>query len=202
MLVALLAAVAVILTAVLALRPKHAAAAPLSPLKGEKRSREHTDAFRYDEVAIDPLNEFDVAKTEPYPYRPWKSGKFVMTMGIRKLAQEEWLGLDNRYWKEQDLRRNLLENHHDGVTQALPGSEAACIEVLDMVVSYLTRRYPQLFFHPEGKIDHIHNKLTGLTFRIKAPYEIPPLEVAAQLVMEDLNIMIQGLGPNKDHHYL
>lgn len=155
------------------------------------------------EKSVTPLPEFDVENTAPHPYRPWRSGKFVMTMGIQKVEDEsDWLALDNRYHAEQQLRRDLLKTHRQAVMQILPGSEAACIEVLETIVSYLSHRFPHLFFHPNGKLDYIHNRLTKLTFRIKEPFEIPPLEVAAQLTMEDLNLLIQGFGGDPEQHYL
>lgn len=125
-----------------------------------------------------------------------------MTMGIRRTPQEEWLTLDNRYVPEQTLRQELLDNHREGVMQTLPGSESACEEVLEMVVSFLTQRYPHLFYHPEGKTDYIYNVATGRSFRITAPYEVPPLQVAAQLIMEDINILYKGHGDDPQQHYL
>jgi hypothetical protein len=155
------------------------------------------------EKSVTPLPGFDVENTPPHPYRPWRSGKFVMTMGIQKVGDEsDWLALDNRYRAEQQLRRDLLKTHRRAVMQILPGSEAACIEVLETTVSYLSQRFPHFFFHPNGKLDYIHNRLTKLTFRIKEPFEFPPLEVAAQLVMEDLNLLIQGFGDDPEQHYL
>ncbi|OKL56284.1 hypothetical protein UA08_08456 [Talaromyces atroroseus] len=151
---------------------------------------------------ITPLEHFNVDATEPHPYRPWSSGKFAMTMGIQKVPSEEWLTLDRRYVPEQALRRELLARHHDGVMQILPGSESACEEVLSMVVSYLTQRYPHLFYHPSGQLDHIYNKLTEQTFKIVAPYDVPPLEIAAQLAMEDINILYPGFGEDPEQHYL
>lgn len=153
-------------------------------------------------IEITPLPDFDVAKTKPQPYRPWKSGKFVMTMGLSKLNPEDWLQLDDKYFEEQALRKKLLDEHRNGVMQILPGSEAACIEVLEMIIDYLTRRFPNLFYRPEGKENYIYNSLTGRTFKTSAPYEEPPLEIAAQLVMEDLNILIQGFGEDPEQHYL
>ncbi len=125
-----------------------------------------------------------------------------MTMGIQHPPQEVWLGLDNKYLEEQELRRTLLRANREGVIQIVPGTEAACEETLGIVVSYLTRRFPHLFYHPDEKLDYIHNSLTKKTFRIKEPFEIPPLEVAAQLVMEDLNLLVQGLGDDKNQYYL
>jgi hypothetical protein len=151
---------------------------------------------------IRPLLNFDIASTIPYPYRPWSSGKFAMTMGIQKVEQENWLTLDNRYVHEQSLRRELLAKNREGVMQMLPGSEAACTEMLDLIVSFLTSRYPQLFFRPVGKPGYLHNSLTNRTFKVTAPYEISPLEIAAQLIMEDLNLLIQGFGDDSEQHYL
>ncbi|EXJ84060.1 hypothetical protein A1O3_04727 [Capronia epimyces CBS 606.96] len=154
------------------------------------------------ESEIHPLLDFDVATRPPHPYRPWRSGKFAMTMGVSKVKPEEWLDLDNKYWQEQELRRQLLVESRPEVMQLLHGSEAACIEVLDTVVDYLTRRYPSLFYRPEGKDGYIYNGLTNLSFKITAPYELHPLEIAAQLVMEDLNLLVQGFGPEPDQYYL
>lgn len=145
---------------------------------------------------------FNISATPPHPYRPWRSGKFAMTMGIRKVDAKDWLGLDNKYHQEQQLRRELLEHHKSGVLQVLPGSEAACAEVLEMVIEHLTRWYPSLFYRPGGDRNYIRNGLTGRTYKVTAPYTIPPLEVAALLVMEDLNIMIKGFGPDAEEHYL
>lgn len=153
-------------------------------------------------VGITPLPGFDVENTFPHPYRPWRSGKFVMTMGIQKVDESDWLGLDNRYLEEQQLRRNQLQNHRRAVLQILPGSEAGCIEVLETIVSCLTKRFPNLFFHPDGKLNYIRNELTKLTFRIKEPFQLAPLEIAAQLVMEDLNVLIQGFGDDPEQYYL
>lgn len=159
------------------------------------------DALDPDEE-ITPLRDLDVATTEPHPYRPWKAGKFVMSMGILRVKHEDWLQLDNRYWEEQALRRDLLTNKRDGVTQMLPGAEAACSEALDLIVDYLTRRFPHLFFYLDDKPDHLHNKLTGMTFKVTTPYDMPPLQVAAQLVMEDLNILMPGYGGDSQQYYL
>ena len=158
--------------------------------------------FDYNDVEISQSPDFNVAGTRPPSYRPWKSGKFVMTMGIIKCEQSDWLAIDDQYEKEQKLRQWLVENHREGVMQLLPGSEMACIEALQMVASFMTRRYPHLFFSPGGKPDYIHNSLTKRTFRIKEPFDLPPLQIAAQLAMEDLNLLIQGFGDDADQHYL
>ncbi|KAI1613610.1 hypothetical protein EDD36DRAFT_201567 [Exophiala viscosa] len=125
-----------------------------------------------------------------------------MTMGIQKVEESDWLAIDNRYLPEQAFRRDLLATKRHNVLQVLPGSEAACAEVLEVVVNYVTQRYPTLFYSPAGKNDYVHNSLTGRTFKVTYPYELEPLEIAAQLVMEDLNVLIQGFGEDPEQHYL
>jgi hypothetical protein len=151
---------------------------------------------------IEPLPFFDVAKTEPRRYRPWKAGMYNMTMGIRKMPEEDWLVIDNKYEEEQNLRAFLLQNHRDGVMQVLPGAEEACEEALDCIVKFLIKRYPSQFQYPKGKQGYIYNGLTNRTFKITKPYEQHPLEVAAQLTMEDINLLIQGSGQNTRNYYL
>jgi hypothetical protein len=141
---------------------------------------------------VQSLPSFDIAKTPPHPYRPWTAGKYHMTMGIRKMPEEDWLVLDNLYEQEQKLRRHLLENNRNGVMQCLPGSEEACEETLECVVKFLTKRYPSQFQHPNGDLNYIHNLITNRTFKVTAPFEQHPLEVTAQLTMEDINLLIQG----------
>jgi len=151
---------------------------------------------------IIPVLDFDIHTTEPRPYRPWSSGKFAMTMGIRKLPDEDSFLLDNQYIKQQEFRRHLLAKERNGVMQYLPGSELACAETLDFIVKILTKRYPQLFVQPADKPGYLHNRITDLTFKVEEPYEKHPLEVAAQLVMEDINLLIQGAGDDPEQFYL
>jgi len=151
---------------------------------------------------ITPLLDFDIHTTEPRPYRPWSSGKFAMTMGIRKLPENDLFLLDKEYVEQQKFRRYLLTEKREGVMQCLPGSEDACAETLDYVVNFLTKKYPRLFVPLPKEPGYLHNCITDLTFKISKPYEVHPLEVAAQLVMEDLNILMQGAGDDPEQHYL
>jgi Protein of unknown function (DUF3445) len=152
---------------------------------------------------IIPILDFDISTTPQRPYRPWSSGKFAMTMGVRKLLPDgDPFLLDKEYIPQQELRRHLLVNNRQGVMQQLPGSEEACIETLDFIVDWLTKRYPRLFVLSAEKPGYIHNCITDMRFKITAPYEASPLEVAAQLVMEDINILMQGEGDDPEQHYL
>jgi hypothetical protein len=167
----------------------------LNPVsKKEKLSLDFSD--------IKPLHGFDLVNTPPYPWRPWRVGKFQMTMGLRKMPEDDWLILDNLYKEEQAFRTHLLESNRNGVMQVLPVAEEACAETLEYIVEFLIRRFPSLFRRPYGKPEYIHNLVTNKTFRTTAPYDEHPLAVAAQLVMEDINLLMQGTGEDPKEYYL
>lgn len=158
--------------------------------------------FDYRLTPITPLTEDNVRKSIPSPYQPWSSGKFAMTMGIKQAAQNDWLQIDRHYFEEQALRRHLLQTQREEVLQILPGTEDACLETLEFTVAFLTRRFPEFFHHPNGDKAFVCNELTSMTFRVLAPLNEHPLVIAAQLVMEDLNLLMQGFGDDPDEHYL
>lgn len=149
-----------------------------------------------------PTTGVDVKTIVPRVYRPWKAGKFYMTMGLQKMPEDDWLLLDQCYLEEQQLRRELLEKCPNEVMQVLPGSHDACVETLEMMVEFFTTQFPQYFSFTDRSRHYIHNRLTDKVFRVVEPFEEQPLAVAAQLCMEDMNIMIQGAGDDPDEHYL
>jgi hypothetical protein len=151
---------------------------------------------------IQPLPHFDIAKTQPHPYRPWKAGTYSMIMGLLKMPEEDWLILDKLYSQEQDLRRFLLRTNRSGVMQCLRPAEEACEEALDYIVRFLTKRYPAQFQLPMEKPGYIFNAITSRTFKVSFPYEQHPLEVAAQLVMEDINLLLPGTGGDPQEYFL
>ncbi|KAG4440519.1 hypothetical protein IFR05_003989 [Cadophora sp. M221] len=155
---------------------------------------------------VPPLNNFDISATIPRQYRPWKTGKYNMTMGIRRMPDEDWLAvhrvIDNLYKTEQQIRNHLLETNHDGVLQCLPDANEACKEALDYIVNFLIRRYPTHFWLLEDRAGYVHNSITSKTFRFIEPYDQHPLAIAAQLTMEDINLLMQDTGENSNDYSL
>lgn len=114
---------------------------------------------------------------DPGPYR--------MAMGLVAVPPDELIELDERYPEEMAERRRLLAVRHQDVFAALPGSEAARQEVLDVLAELLPRRFPA-WFGREGGV--LHNRLTGESWTLDAlPHD--PLEVAGRLVQEDLCLL-------------
>ena len=128
--------------------------------------------------------------------------KYNMAKGIKKLDQEDWLRVDERFSLEHKIRSELLTKQKDKVLQCLPGSEEACIEALEVVVKYLTEKFPGTFQQSlSGCGDRVHVVETGETLYIKPPFNhLQPLEIAARLSMEDLNILSKDW--HSGEHYL
>lgn len=123
------------------------------------------------------------------------SGKYHMTMGIQRSDLGRWLEIDDQYLIEHNIRSTLLDHHKPRVLQCRPGSEAACIEVLELVVDFLTRTYPAQFRHQSSSAggDLVEVIATGEVFRVSAPFDgLDPLEIAARLAMEDFSVLIRG----------
>ena len=91
-------------------------------------------------------------------------------MGLRTIAEDEWLDVDERRTQELDLKRRLLAERHEDVFAAVDGTEAAGSEVLGLVRADLSRR--DLDLAASDATEH-------------------PLEAAGRLVQEDLCLMDQ-----------
>lgn len=143
------------------------------------------------EEAID-VKSRKVGKPKP----GFKTGqKYHMTMGLRKSDPKEWLQIDSEYLAVHKIKSVLLDENKSQVLQCLRGSEAACREVLDLVVEFLTRSFPKEFISwvPAPGIQYVMITKTQEIFKVSPPYdELGSLEIAARLAMEDFNIMIKG----------
>lgn len=129
------------------------------------------------------------------------TGKWHLTMNLRRPELERWLEVDDQYLLDHGVRSNLLDNQKSAVLQCRPGSEAACAEVLELVVQNLTTNYPDKYraWPSPSNVEMVEIVATGEFFRVAAPFEMEPLEVAARLAVEDFNILIKG---QADEHTL
>ncbi|CAG8958716.1 hypothetical protein HYFRA_00011559 [Hymenoscyphus fraxineus] len=145
--------------------------------------------------------EIPIQDTPPYVFPALTPKTAAKTsMGLKRLEASNWLPIDSHYHPEHDIRTALLSTNHPNVVQCLPGSEAACQEVLDLVTDFLLSRYPKDFTvstSSSGRI--IHNHLTNESFHIDNSPN--PLEIAARLAMEDFNILMKS-EETGDHHLM
>lgn len=122
-------------------------------------------------------------------------------MGLKKLNEADWLIVDDQYKLRHSIRTTLFNTQNAKVSQYLPEAKEACEEALTKVASFLCKRYPNMFEtneSPSGSI--FKNNETGEQFLFsKTEGEIPALEIAARLAMEDFTILMKN---EEGEHYV
>lgn len=121
-------------------------------------------------------------------YLPFADGSWHLKLGLKALKLEEWLDLDEEYSLYVNRKRELWQSRHGQIFDALPGSEAAQQEVLELVLDYLTTQVPGVI---ERGGDRIQNLLTGEVWSM-AEFAAAPLDLAGRLIQEDLCLMTPG----------
>ncbi|KAH5398379.1 hypothetical protein HBI67_215200 [Parastagonospora nodorum] len=133
-----------------------------------------------------PYPEFDLKKALPRPYRPFRWA-YHQTMSLTKMEPDWWLELESTYAERIKERQGLLAKHGDAVLQALPGSELACKELMEMCLQFLCARHPQYF-----KLDKeemvFHNDILHTETDLR---ESHPLHVLFNNIPEDFAIMLR-----------
>ncbi|KAF6762893.1 hypothetical protein DFP72DRAFT_1145461 [Ephemerocybe angulata] len=131
------------------------AAGPGSSGKGSMKDRgfgEWTpERFVYPdfEPCLKPLSEI-----APLLNRPWRSGTYHLTMGIRSMPWESWIELDRNFERYHRIRKRRIETRGDKVVRVLTdahnpdvvkGGGLAAVELVHELAEYLSRRYPTTF---------------------------------------------------------
>ena len=96
-----------------------------------------------------------------------------------------WIELENTYIERIQQRKELFAQHGKDVLNALPGSELACKELMEMVVQFLCARYPHYFSLSSDK-KVLQNGILGTETHLD---QIHPLHVLLENVPEDFAIM-------------
>jgi hypothetical protein len=100
---------------------------------------------------------------------PW------LHMGLSRATDDDWLRPDDQRDADLAEKERLLAERHDEVFSALPGTETAGEETLELVRGWLAAHAPKL---PVPAL----------------PSEVHPLEAAGRLVQEDLCLMVDRDG--------
>ncbi|KAJ7282014.1 hypothetical protein C8J57DRAFT_1056607 [Mycena rebaudengoi] len=98
---------------------------------------------------------------KPPMYRPFRWGKYHVTMGIRSMSWGEWIELDDQYEAYHHIRKDRIECKGAEVVKVLPlsvrvhegedgsvrigGGAEGAIELVHELAEYLSRRYPTTF---------------------------------------------------------
>ncbi|MBA2677925.1 MAG: DUF3445 domain-containing protein, partial [Ktedonobacteraceae bacterium] len=130
-----------------------------------------------------------------FPYFPFASDEYKMTMGVQALGDCSLIEIDlDHYSAELALKEELLSNHYPDYFRAAPGSERMQWEVLEMLLPILAHDYPQYFsLVCNGDRWRWRNALLDSenTFRIgtNSSLPLPPLDWLGRQMQEDLLIL-------------
>lgn len=125
------------------------------------------------------------ALPEPKRYAPFKPGPFRLDMGLQPLQEHEWIEVDREYAAQVARKRVLLEERPTEVFGALPGSEEASREVLELLSNYVCAQFPDWFQRTGSKLQA---KIIAQSIELPAR-EAHPLVCAARFVQEDLCVL-------------
>ncbi|KAJ8093305.1 hypothetical protein AAF712_009782 [Marasmius tenuissimus] len=133
-----------------------------------------------------PLPDFDIDKAKARPYRPFR-WEYHQTMALAKLEPDWWLELESTYRERIAQRRELHNQHGPIIINALPGSELACAELMEMVIQFLCARYPNQF-HYNHRSGVFLNQILGISTNTKT---VDPLLFLNDNVPEDFLITME-----------
>lgn len=107
-------------------------------------------------------------------------------IALTKLETDWWIELESTYKSRITQRKELFAKNGKAVLDALPGSELACKELMEMVLQYICTRYPQYFTLVDKRI--LKNRILDTEQDIRAK---PPLEILLDNVPEDFALMLR-----------
>lgn len=104
--------------------------------------------------------------------------------------------LEQNYVATMEARQTLLEEHGDLVYFTDPGSELACRELMEMLIQFVCKRYPQ-YFSLENDSMILHNRLLNTRTNL---LDTAPLKVVFENIPEDYAIVMRN--ENDGFYYL
>ncbi len=123
---------------------------------------------------------------------PIEAGPYRMTMGLTAVADSAWFEFDALYPAEMAEKRALLQDRRLEVFAAMPESQAARAETLNIVAANLCTHHADWFVQDGPRL---RNRLTAETWNLTSP-SLDPIELAARLVQEDLCLIQDSpIGP-------
>ncbi|KAJ5711142.1 hypothetical protein N7488_005298 [Penicillium malachiteum] len=111
-----------------------------------------------------PVPDFNLTKALPRPYRPFRWAYHQNI--IEKARADYWIEIENTYVERIKQRQEIYAMHGTDVSNALPGSELACKEIMEMALQFVCTRYPRQFELVDGNmtlVNHILRTRDDLT---------------------------------------
>lgn len=128
-------------------------------------------------------------------YAPYRDGPFRLSMGLERLALDDWIEPDDTFAAQLREKERLLSERHHEVFAALPRAAAGATETLALLVEHLPTRFPRLYRRSRAELE---NLVTGQRWDVRND-DLHPLDLAGRLVQEDLCLMQRRPDTGKYH---
>ena len=118
-------------------------------------------------------------------------------MGLRPMAWDEWIELDNHFPKFHAAKTKRIAERGSKCCKTAPEAWPAAVELLEELSKYLAERYPSLYAPLESGREGVRNLVTGDAVdleqvRVEQGNGEDPMQQAARLTQDDLALMIEG----------
>ncbi|KAJ7632220.1 hypothetical protein FB45DRAFT_746378 [Roridomyces roridus] len=130
-------------------------------------------------------SDFDIDKAKARPYRPFR-WEYHQTMSLKSMDPDRWIELESTYKTRIQQRLELYSLHDKKIIDCLPGAEAACKELMEMVIQFVCARYPKQFSY--GADGVFHNRILDIHSDTRT---IHPLFFLLQHIPEDFLITLE-----------
>lgn len=132
-----------------------------------------------------------------YDDRPWRPFRwpYHQTMSIFKLDINHWLDMDKYYWHYIEEKKRVFMKYGKQNIDWLPGSEDACLELMETVSQHMIERYPLLFtvlIDKKSKGRVVKNELTREILDMTLPLKEHPLVYVLKMAKEDFYLVKQS----------
>uniref|UniRef100_A0A060TEJ8 ARAD1D15642p n=1 Tax=Blastobotrys adeninivorans TaxID=409370 RepID=A0A060TEJ8_BLAAD len=143
-----------------------------SGAKGAKSSRDPKDfkggSNEEIEWKVEPVDpSFEWKNEQPRVYRPFKAGKYNITMGIQRLDPNDWLLIEETYHKATEERKRVLNAYDDDTVLHHPSADDALRELYDKMVDFGIKRYPQ-YFHLKQQDGMVYNSIKDSSIPLRS----------------------------------
>jgi len=78
-----------------------------------------------------PYPDWDVHKTQPLPYRPFRYGPYHITMGLRAMKWDDWIELDNHFLKFHAIKAQRIAERGPRCNRTAPEAFDGAVELLE-----------------------------------------------------------------------
>ena len=78
-----------------------------------------------------PYPGWDLYKTNPLPYRPFRHGPYHITMGLRTMQWDDWIELDNHYLKYHTEKARRIAERGEKCCRTAPEAYDGAVELLE-----------------------------------------------------------------------